>query len=1312
MSSNIVGVWKKFRAQGAPQASSGLTAAEQQYEIARNKAVKASDVNNMAAWAQQNRAAIIAANTPKVTAPAISVRTKSPMVSQNAAGNIAAIAKLAASSGNPAAVLRSYSPVVKVNLPQTTISATTAAQKKHSVPLKSPTGYYASPSNTGISDLTPSADLAKSAFSGITNALSAPASAARLAIPIVTGKINSVTNPDETKGYYSTLQALSDLSGTNIDKKIQSVPVAGTALDVIANILADTATDPTTYAFGSGLGSAAKRLSKLGKAADFEEAMNTASSVKRAAELADSSKMLSTGQKAAAAGEAATKIAPFYENGEKYTSVGSRNFKNLENLVATDPQTAIETGAKNLWEQMLPETSQAAARAEAAVSKAETATPVLKSDFVDTTGRIVSGRKTVGQKVAQAVTPTAGKPHGIVSTLNQRLVDVLAPIKQFSKEAKVASAAEDPYIAASNASNAGGTSRSILQQGLADREGNIVGKSFKEIVSQIPKKLQKDFENYLLNKHNISRMAEGKPVFGADVTADVSKANVAQYEKLHPEFKQASADLQNWWRSFVNEWGVKSGLIDADTQKMLQQKYPDYVPTYRQFLDIERGSGVKNAPSKFVNVPNALKKAVGSDRSIIEPLQSMTQLVQNMVKASRYNDVGQLVYKALKKNPEGLQKWAQILPDNEIPKVSDALKSGNLEEGVDELLQQWQQALKDKTRQNIVRVMVDGKPQYIQINDSSFLRALTGMEAQPSAVEKGFRKLTGGFKALITGDNPLFALRNIARDVPTAYVNGSEHNPVKFAGNLIKAGKELVTNGDVAKEYGALGGGGGGFFRQDLQSLSKRPGPLSGIRKFNELTEQTPRLAEYIATKNKLGNTAAGKAQALFNANDVTTNFARHGDIVKSIDSFVPYLNPGVQGLAKEVKQLVTHPVGTIAKGVAAITLPTAALDAINWNNPNYQALDNRTKDNYFLIPNPADSGKTFIKLPKSRELGVLFGSLFERVTRAALGEKDAFKGFGNTVATNIAPNNPLESNFLSPVLTNIPSNKDFANRTIVPASLQNLSPRYQYDESTSEIAKAIGDKMNLSPKQIDYLINAYGGVIAQLGLPLTTKSTYNKGNAVGNVTSPIVRSYTSDPLYSNQALQDFYNNLQTAKNNSADQKFLGQSSYNAKDVYAYMTKAQSSMQDIQKQINTLDPAQDASKISALRRQMISTAQDANNYMGGNRSGDQIMQSRMTQYGYQKKDTAAAAKDEITKAVQTGNLNIVNGIAQKYGLTKSAEKSYMRSATSQNQTAKYPEIIRKYLNLGKLNRLQFYNSMSATDRAAFRSTLAQYGLEP
>jgi hypothetical protein len=742
------------------------------------------------------------------------------------------------------------------------------------------------------------------------------------------------------------------------------------------------------------------------------------------------------------------------------------------------------------------------------------------------------------------------------NTFYNRMVDTSNPIKNVG---------DDTYTLATNSKNVGGTVDYILKDGLVDRQGKKIGSSLKEIAESVPKGQEDDFWEYVLQRHNVARATEGKPIY-KDFTPQMSAEKAKYFESVNSTWKEKADNVTKWIDDFMDEWAVKSGITDKDLYTQLRKQYPNYVPTNRDFSSLEQSMLSTNGKG-FVNQTGVIKKAKGSDRNITDPIENIMNLVNRTVRTAKYNEVGQSVLKEVRNNPDKLRGLVEIIPEG--TKINSNVK-------------------------NIVSVLENGKPVNVQINNKPLLESLQKLnQANVGDIEKVAKKATGLFKTLITQKNPFFAVRNIARDIPTAYINGSENNPIKFGLDLVKAGKDIATNSATAQQYRALGGGGSNFFNSDnvaktAKELTKTPLLKrigNGIEKFNNLTESTPRLAEFKRVANKTGDLQKG----LFAANDVTTNFSRGGDITKHIDSWVPYTNASVQGMDKLARQFKNKSIATILKGATAITAPTLILNHINKDNPSYKELDNRTKDNYFLIPK--EDG-TFIKLPKSREIGVLFGSLTERILRQKAGEENAFKGFKNTLATNFGPADPIKDNILAPFAINMARNKDFANRTIVPLSMEDLSPQYQYDETTSEIAKKIGELTKKSPKQVDYLIKSYTGVLGQLLLPATTK------NNKGGVTKAVTTQFTSDPLYSNQAITDFYDNYDKYKNLAADKNFVenipSKTLTREENIKNYFAKVSKEMTAISKESRSADREGNKDKVRDLRRRMIELVNEAN----------------------------------------------------------------------------------------------------------------------
>ena len=723
------------------------------------------------------------------------------------------------------------------------------------------------------------------------------------------------------------------------------------------------------------------------------------------------------------------------------------------------------------------------------------------------------------------------------------IVDTQSPIADgFAKAAK-----DKSGILASNTRNAGGIVNYIFTDNLVDTNGNVIGKSLKDIANEIPKGADgqgTDFWKYMAQKHNIDRAREGNNV-DPTYTSEMSQKYVENADKAHPEYKAIGAEVVNWIDKFEKAWGVDSGLIGSDTYATLREKYKNYFPTQREFSDMETGLP-REVARQFVDPKNPIKAATGSSRDLNNPIENIMNLVNMRVKAARYNEVGQEILKSVRNNPEGLKKYAEIVNEKDV--------AGHM-------------------TNDIVNVIENGERVYLKINDKPFLESLMGLPKNTTSI-KVLSSVTQGFKNLITQKNPFFAVRNVARDVPTAYTYGSEGNPLKFAGGLLKAGKDVATNSPNYQRYKAVGGGMSNFFNSGnveksavdltkvgkrdtlINSLSKTVGdgvlgkavtgtanavlhPIETVEKFNNITESAPRVAEFNRIFNKTGDVQ----KALDASNNVTVNFARGGDVTKALDrNGVAYLNAGVQGLDKFVRS-VNSPrklATMLIRGGISITAPTLLLAYINKDDKDYDELTNYTKDNYFCIPigaghNDGTAGNgEFIKIPRSRELGVLMGALTERLMRVAKGEDNAFKGYGTSVATSFAPANPLTNNMLSPMISNLPSNKNFMGSAIVPQSMlsDGRSKSLQYDEKTSEITKFIAKYaakagVELSPKQMDYIIDAYTGVIADFALPATTK-----GGNVGNV---VKKQFVADSATSNQALSDFYDKMDEAMQKASD---------------------------------------------------------------------------------------------------------------------------------------------------------------------------------
>ena len=798
----------------------------------------------------------------------------------------------------------------------------------------------------------------------------------------------------------------------------------------------------------------------------------------------------------------------------------------------------------------------------------------------------------------------------------QNAVSDTAPLERAAKiQKKIDKGAVNLEDSVQQVRTAGGTVDYNLETSLTDIDGNAVGKSWKKINEIIPKGKNKaeqlkndEIANlYLLHKHNIDRQAQGKPVFGE--SAEQSRAIIKQIEQRYPWAAEYGKEVRSFVDTFMEKWGVEGGLIKKETYQKMREMYPNYVPTYRSKYQGKRGQFGSGGTS----IPSAVKKATGDVSTVTDIRDSIAGQVNKMVKLERKNELLANLYHFAKTNPDAAADYAVIQPSGKTSVFDvDA-------DGIDAV----DQGLLQKTADAYtVTAYINGEPVKMRVAADIYNGLERLFNSDVTKLEEIGKKLTGIPKRYITGVNPFFAIRNIVRDVQTGYSNSIVSNPLKFVKQYGVATKKMAQKSPEFQQFKALGGDRSGYYTAELgfvKSANRDKGIKSLPRKASDAlgwlgskTETVSRFAEYLNAIEKYGNTAAGRRKAIQAAADVTVNFARSGKMTKAVDSWVMYLNAGVQGLDKMARQLKAHPVKTLTKGIVPGIFLESFLAFVGKNdeNPHYKDLDNRTKDLYFCIPNLFDKDeqgypKSFIKVPKGREYGVTMVSLLERICRAVEGDEEAFEGYLENAMQNTLPANPVTDNVLAPIFINLPQNEDFAGRSIVPKDLEDLSPKYQYDAKTSELAKAIGEATNISPKQIDYLIKSYGGFLGEAVLPIMTaaEKPQSVGEAIKQMAlNPITSAFTADPKYQSAIMDKFYRDKEEATRAAKDEGF----EQNIPDeyvtpaekkvsIYNSIQKDISDLSKKEKEIIGMDLSNEEKKkrIDELREQKIALARGA-----------------------------------------------------------------------------------------------------------------------
>lgn len=694
-------------------------------------------------------------------------------------------------------------------------------------------------------------------------------------------------------------------------------------------------------------------------------------------------------------------------------------------------------------------------------------------------------------------------------------------------------------------------------------KGEVVGKSLNDIFKQAEEmELNVDFEDYLLNKHNIARTAFGKSIYGDTVSAPQSKRITENYEKQHPEFKEWAKEVNKYNDNNLKDL-VDNGLVSKETYDKLKEMYGDYVPTYRDITETMQ----EFEDNRVGN--NTLKSATKSNKNILSVKESMAEQTLAIKKAIRINNIGKELYKILGKD-------SKIMDGIEVDPTLMYTLDGEVVE-------------KAKDGQNTFAIFDDGEITYFKISDdiySAFSKDTLQNKINNSEVAKALltpvEKLSQAQRNLLTTYSIGFAFNNPIKDFQDAVFN-SKYSTGQFLKNYSKALYNIAKNGDWYKSYKNNGGTANTYFDYNKGLLpTKTKNPIkkfvNKIKDVNEILEQAPRLSEYISTIENNGSID----EALYNAAEITTNFKRGGDIAKVANKYgANFLNASIQGLDKFYRNLSGQNgwkgyARLITKATLFQVVPSIVNGLLLKDDDDYSDLPEYTKDNYFLFK--IGDGK-FFRIPKGR-VSSLIGGLSRRVLETAEGKEVDWKSLVDTTVNQMAPNNPFSDNVLAPIKQAI-DNKAWYGGEIVSSRLQKLPTAEQYDEKTDNLSKIIGKYTGVSPKKINYVLDQYSGGIGDVLLPMMTPQAEN------NI---LEDKFTTDAVLKNKNVSKYYeeiDNLEKNKNseNATDNdilkyKYMSEVSKDLSDLYSEKRNIENSnlsdkekkvkVRKVQKEINNI----------------------------------------------------------------------------------------------------------------------------------------------
>jgi len=299
--------------------------------------------------------------------------------------------------------------------------------------------------------------------------------------------------------------------------------------------------------------------------------------------------------------------------------------------------------------------------------------------------------------------------------------------------------------------------------------------------------------------------------------------------------------------------------------------------------------------------------------------------------------------------------------------------------------------------------------------------------------------------------------------------------------------------------------------------------PITALEFISSVLEESTRLAQFRAGLRTEGETEEAVRRAAFASREISVDFQRAGTWGRHANQVKAFFNAAVQGTDQLARNWRRDPMGYTLRAFAFITVPSIILYLINRNDPRYWELEPWRRDLFWVI----FGEDSVIFLPKPFELGVLFGTLPERMLQWVMeNDPEAFDEFAERVMETTMPVDFMNwidwmPDAVTPLLEVYANRQRRTDRPIVPRNELDLEPWAQYGPNTSEIAKAIGRWTGTSPRKVQHLIEGYGAGLA--------RHTLHFLDRLAGVDRPgaIIRPFGGDPFVSAVSLDEFYEELE-----------------------------------------------------------------------------------------------------------------------------------------------------------------------------------------
>jgi hypothetical protein len=472
-----------------------------------------------------------------------------------------------------------------------------------------------------------------------------------------------------------------------------------------------------------------------------------------------------------------------------------------------------------------------------------------------------------------------------------------------------------------------------------------------------------------------------------DMEQDLGPTILKEFSSAQGHVKQLVADIHQLWQD--------TGLFSAEDIANLTAADPDYIPLASMSHALEQLEAMTSSSGKKlgVNSSGGLVKKVGDFNQVMmsddkPALDNLIDMVERSVKLVRKNEV--------------VRTTVEALGPGAVPSASNT--------GLN--LADWAP----------VSHHVDGKvvEHFIPRPVAEAVDRLTPQQAQ--GLGKFVQRLSGLQTQFLTGLNPVFAVVQIVKDIPTALIQ----NPDVAVGtlkNLPGAAKDTFTEAVTGRmtprmqDFYRAGAGGsfvddyraGGDFKKFGEVIPKTMAQdlgrfklLKTIERTNKAIDNAPRLAVYRAKLDQ----GATIAEAVHAARNATVDFAEGGALSKQVNQFIPFANVGIQGakisLTALKKNYQEHPAALASVLAVTVGAPEMAAWFNNHRNSEIAAVYDdlpayeKSSNVIFVLGNEKDEAgkyRQIIKYPMNDSMRAIRGAFIAGLQFAAAQHEDPDTG-------------------------------------------------------------------------------------------------------------------------------------------------------------------------------------------------------------------------------------------------------------------------------------------------------------------------------